>query len=166
MSAPYQAFRCADGYVTIGAANQRTFEKLAALLGHAEWVADPRFATDGARVRHRDALAALIDAVTITATRDEWLARLDAVGIPCGPILDYAEAFDTPQATARAMSTTVDHPALGRVRGIGTPLKLSRTPLDPGRRAPRLGEHTDVVLADLGYDAAAVVDLRATGAVR
>lgn len=166
MSAPYQAFRCADGYVTIGAANQRTFEKLAALLDHAEWVADPRFATDGARVRHRDALAALIDAVTVTATRDEWLARLDAAGIPCGPILDYAEAFDTPQATARAMSTTVDHPALGRVRGIGTPLKLSRTPLDPGRRAPRLGEHTDAVLAALGYDAAAVAQLRAAGAVR
>ena len=166
MSAPYQAFRCADGYVTIGAANQRTFEKLAALLDHPEWVTDPRFATDGARVRHRDVLAALIDAVTVSATRDEWLARLDAAGIPCGPILDYAEAFDTPQATARAMSTTVDHPALGRVRGIGTPLKLSRTPLDPGRRAPRLGEHTDAVLAALGYDAAAVADLRAAGAVR
>jgi crotonobetainyl-CoA:carnitine CoA-transferase CaiB-like acyl-CoA transferase len=166
MSAPYQAFRCADGYVTVGAANQRTFEKLAALLGHAEWVADPRFASDDARVRHRDVLAGLIDAVTATASRAVWLDRFDAAGIPSGPILDYAEAFDSPQAVAREMSVAVEHPALGRVQSIGTPLKLSRTPLDPRRRAPRLGEHTDEVLHDLGYDATAVARLRAAGAVR
>ena len=166
MSAPYQAFRCADGYITVGAANQRTFEKLAALLGHGEWIADPRFATDAARVRHREVLAGLIDAVTSAAPRTEWLERLDAAGIPCGPILDYAEAFDSPQAVAREMSVTVDHPALGRVQSIGTPLKLSRTPLDPRRRAPQLGEHTGVVLRELGYDDAAIVRLRAAGAVR
>jgi formyl-CoA transferase len=160
MSAPYQAFRCADGYITVGAANQRTFEKLATLVGHPEWLGDPRFASDGARVRHREALAALIDQVTVTATRAEWLMRLDTAGIPGGPILDYAEAFDTEQAVAREMAVTVDHPTLGRVRSLGTPLKLSRTPLDARRRAPRLGEHTDPVLAELGYDAATIAALR------
>ena len=166
MSAPYQAFRCADGFITVGAANQRTFEKLASLLGHAEWVTDARFASDDARVRHRDELAGFIDAVMAAEPRGVWLERLDAAGIPCGPILDYAEAFDSPQAQAREMTVPVDHPSLGRVRSIGTPLKLSRTPLDPRRRAPRLGEHTDEVLGDLGYDTAEVARLRAAGAVR
>jgi formyl-CoA transferase len=165
MSAPYQAFRCVDGYLTVGAANQRTFEKLAGVLGHAEWTIDPRFASDDARVRHREALAAAIDAVTATGTRAEWLERFDAAGIPCGPILDYAEAFDTPQARARDMSVTVDHPVLGRVRTIGTPLKLSRTPLDARRRAPRLGEHTDEVLRTLGYSDDEVAALRTAGAL-
>jgi formyl-CoA transferase len=163
MSAPYQAFRCADGYVTIGAANQRTFEKLAALLGHPEWVADARFASDGARVAHRDTLAAAIEAVTSTRPRAAWLDAFDAAGIPCGPILDYAEAFDTPQAEARQMRVEIDHPALGRVPTIGTPLKLSRTPLDPRRPAPQLGEHTDEVLRGLGCGDAEIAALRASG---
>lgn len=156
MSAPYQAVRCADGYVTVGAANQKTFEKLADALGHPEWTRDQRFATDTTRVAHREALAALIEAVTVTATRDVWLGRLDAAGVPCGPILDYAEAFDEPQARARQMALEVDHPVLGRMRTIGTPIKMSETPLDPTRRAPLLGEHTAAVLGALGYDEAAI----------
>jgi formyl-CoA transferase len=159
MSAPYQAVRCADGYVTLGAANQRSFEKLAHVLGHAEWVADPRFASDGARVAHRDALASAIEQVTATAPRAAWLARFDEAGIPCGPILDYAEAFDAPQARAREMSVEVDHPVLGRLRTIGTPLKLSETPLDPARRAPLLGEHTREVLASAGFSADEIAEL-------
>lgn len=151
MSAPYQAVRCGDGYITLGAANQRTFEKLAGVLGHPEWVTDARFATDAARVAHRDLLVTAIEAVTADGTRDEWLARLDAAGIPSGPILDYAEAFDAPQARARAMSIEVDHPVLGRVTTIGTPIKMSETPLDPTRRAPLLGEHSVAVLGALGY---------------
>ena len=78
---------------------------------------DPRFATDDARVRHREALAGLIDAVTATATRAEWLERLDAAGMPCGPILDYAEAFDAAAgAGPRDGGRRSDHPVLGRVR--------------------------------------------------
>jgi crotonobetainyl-CoA:carnitine CoA-transferase CaiB-like acyl-CoA transferase len=159
MSAPYQAVRCADGYITLGAANQRTFEKLATTLGHPEWTTDPRFATDSARVAQRDELARRIEDVTTTATRADWLARFDQAGIPCGPILDYAEAFETPQAQARGMSHEVEHPALGRLRTIGTPLKLSATPLDPTRRAPLLGEHTAEVLGALGYAPEAIARL-------
>lgn len=156
MSAPYQAVRCADGYITLGAANQRTFEKVADVLGHRAWITDPRFATDTTRVEHRELLAAAIEAVTVTGTRDAWLARLEAAGVPCGPILDYAEAFDQPQAKAREMAVEVDHPVLGRVRTIGTPIKMSETPLDPTRRAPLLGEHTAAVLEALGYGEAAI----------
>ena len=163
---PYQAFRCADGYVTVGAANQRTFEKLAGALGHPEWTADPRFATDDARVATpRGCWPRRSRRSPPLAHAPSGWRGFDAAGIPCGPILDYAEAFDTPQAQARDMSVIVDHPALGRVRTIGTPLKLSRTPLDAQRRAPGLGEHADEVLQRLGYTAAEVAALRASGAL-
>jgi crotonobetainyl-CoA:carnitine CoA-transferase CaiB-like acyl-CoA transferase len=160
LSAPYQAVRCADGYVTIGAANQRTFETLVTVLGHPEWIADPRFASNTTRVANREALIALIEAVTTTATRAEWLARFDAAGFPAGPILNVAEALETPQAQARGMRQEVEHPTLGRLRTVGTPIKMSATPLDPSRRAPLLGEHGDDILGALGYDAAAIARLR------
>jgi len=160
LSAPYQAVRCADGYVTVGAANQRTFEKLAGALGHAEWTSDPRFTTDTARVEHRNVLTAAIEAVTATDTCAAWLARFDALGIPAGPILNYADALDTPQVRAREMTLQVDHPVLGRLQTIGTPIKMSATPLDPSRRAPLLGEHTDDVLGALGYSADEIAYLR------
>ncbi|MGQ0732745.1 MAG: CaiB/BaiF CoA transferase family protein [Acidobacteriota bacterium] len=166
MSAPYQAFRCADGYVTIGAANDRTFARLADVLGHAEWAADPRFASDARRVEHREALASLIEQETARTPRAEWLSRLEAAGIPCGPINDYVEVFADPQVVAREMIVEVDHPALGRLRTLGTPLKLSETPLNPGRRAPLLGEHTDEVLREAGFTPAEIAHLRDIGAVR
>lgn len=164
LTAPYQAFQCADGYVTIGAANDRNFTKLTTVLGHAEWATDARFATNHLRVQHRDELAALIEAITVTAPRAAWLERLDAAGIPCGPILNYEEALATPQAAAREMAQEVDHPILGRVRTIGTPIKMSATPLDPARRAPMLGEHTDSVLASAGYSDDEIEQLRYAGA--
>ncbi len=166
MSAPYQAFRCADGYITIGAANQRTFTKLADLLGHTEWRFDPRFASDHARVAHRRELAEAIESITADEPRATWLQRLEAAGVPCGPILNYAEAFATPQAEAREMSVEVDHPVLGRQRTLGSPIKMSATPLNPKRRAPMLGEHTDEVLLSVGYAENEIEQLRINGAVR
>lgn len=165
LSAPYQAFQCADGHITIGAANDRNFVKLTTVLGHPEWATDVRFTTNTMRVRHREALAALIDAVTATAPRAAWLERLDAAGVPCGPILNYEEALATPQAIAREMTTEVDHPILGRLRTMGTPIKMSETPLDPHHRAPMLGEHTDEVLASAGYSSDEIEQLRYAGAV-
>jgi formyl-CoA transferase len=151
MSAPYQAFRCDDGYVTIGAANDRTFAKLAGLLDHPEWIADPRFATDAGRVAHRVELAAMIEDVTATESCARWLSRLDAAGIPCGPIRNYAEVFADPQVAAREMAVEVEHPTLGAIRSLGSPIKMSATPLDPRRRAPLLGEHTEQVLRTFGF---------------
>ena len=164
LTAPYQAFQCADGHITIGAANDRNFTKLATVLGHPEWAADARFTTNTLRVRHREELAALIDGITATAPRATWLERLDAAGVPCGPILNYEEALTTPQAIAREMMTEVDHPILGRLRTMGTPIKMSETPLDPHRRAPMLGEHTDAVLAQAGYSGDEIERLRYAGA--
>jgi crotonobetainyl-CoA:carnitine CoA-transferase CaiB-like acyl-CoA transferase len=159
MSAPYQAFRCADGYITIGAANDRTFAKLASLLGHDEWIADARFATDSSRVAHRAELARAIDAITSTRTCEHWLALLEGAGVPCGPIRGYDEVFTDPQVAAREMAVEVTHPTLGALTSLGTPLKMSETPLDPRRRAPLLGEHTEEVLREFGFTAEQILQL-------
>jgi formyl-CoA transferase len=166
MTAPYQAFRCSDGFITIGAANDRNFTKLARVLGHPEWTTDARFTADHLRVQHRDALAALIDAATVTEPRAFWLEQLDQAGVPCGPILDYEDALTTPQALAREMTVDVDHPTLGPLRTLGTPIKMSATPLDPRRRAPLLGEHTDDVLRAAGYSDDEIAHFRTSGAAR
>lgn len=150
MVAPYQAIRCADGFITLAAANPRLFERLAALLGHPEWTSDPRWKDDTSRVRNRDALASQIEAITTTQNRRHWLDLFEANGIPCGPINDYAEALSDPQVAARQMLVSVDHPSLGRIRVLGSPIKMSGAALRVDRRAPLLGEHTDEVLRELG----------------
>jgi crotonobetainyl-CoA:carnitine CoA-transferase CaiB-like acyl-CoA transferase len=165
MSAPYQAFRCLDGYITIGGANERAFRKVCAVFEHPEWTDDARFATDAARVQHRAELAALIEAITMAQPRRVWLERLDAAGVPCGPIQDYAEVFADPQVQARELAVDVDHPTFGVLRALGTPLKLSETPLEVRRRAPLLGEHTDEVLGGAGYGEEEIAELRRGGAV-
>lgn len=162
MTAPYQAFRCADGYITVGAANDRSFARLATLVGHPEWISDPRFAANTGRVAHRATLAAGIEAVTVTASSAEWLRRLDEAGVPCGPIHDYGAVFSDAQVVAREMAVEVDHPSLGRLTTIGTPLKLSQTPLDPRRRAPQLGEHTRQVLQGAGFSDEEIASLETT----
>ncbi len=166
MTAPYQAFCCTDGYVTIGAANDRNFAKLARLLGRPEWITDARFAADHLRVQHRDELAAFIDAETAKASCAFWIEALDKAGVPCGPILDYEDALTTPQAIAREMTVDVEHPTLGPLRTLGTPIKMSSTPLNPRKRAPLLGEHTDDVLISAGYSEDEIEQLRSAGVAR
>ena len=165
MNAPYQALRCADGHVTIGAANDRTFRRLCEALGHPEWADDPEYRDDTHRIRNREALAARIEAVLETRPRSHWLESLDARGVPCGPINDYAEVMADPHVRARELVVETDHPTLGRIPTLGTPIKLSETPLTPGRPAPRLGQHTDEVLGDAGFGAEEIAELRRAGAV-
>ncbi len=165
MNAPYQAIRCADGYVTIGAANDRTFRRLCEALGHSDWAVDPEYRDDTHRIRNREALAARIEAVMETRPRAHWLELLESHGVPCGPINDYAEVMADPHVRARDLVVEVDHPTLGRIRTLGTPIKLSETPLVPGRPAPRLGQHTDDILGDAGFGADEIAALRRTGAV-
>jgi formyl-CoA transferase len=166
MNAPYQAFRCADGYITIGAANERLFRRLCEILERPEWASLPGFTDNASRVRNREALAARIESITETHSREHWLRLLDDADIPCGPINDYAEAFADPQILSREMVIDTNHPTLGRQRTLGSPIKLSATPANPGRRAPLLGEHTDEILREAGFNEDQIDALRRTGAVR
>ncbi len=165
MNAPYQAIRCADGHLTIGAANDRTFRRLCEALDHPEWADDPEYRDDTHRIRNREALAARIEAVMEARPRSHWLERLEGRGVPCGPINDYAEVMADPHVRARELVVETDHPTLGRIPTLGTPIKLSETPLAPGRPAPRLGEHTDEILGDAGFGADEIAALRRAGAV-
>jgi formyl-CoA transferase len=160
MSAPYQAFRCADGFITIGGANDRSFRRICAVLEHPEWAEAPEFKTDGMRIRNRADLAARIEAITITRPRAHWLELFDANSIPCGPINDYAQVFQDPQVLAREMVVDVEHPTLGSIKALGSPIKMSATPPDVRRRAPLLGEHTEEVLSEMGFEAGEIETLR------
>jgi len=166
MSAPYQAIRCADGFITLGAANDRLFSRLCKLLGHPEWVDDPEFSDDSARVRNREMLARRIEKETTSRPRSHWLALFEEHDIPCGPINDYRDVMSDAHVRAREMIVETDHPTLGRLSTLGTPLKLSETPLTPGRPAPLLGQHTDEVLRDAGYGPMEVRALRDAGVVK
>jgi crotonobetainyl-CoA:carnitine CoA-transferase CaiB-like acyl-CoA transferase len=151
--APYQAIRCSDGYITVGAGTDRLFADFAQALGHEEWATSPDFDSATSRVKNRVALIDAIERETMAQTRAHWLARFEGCGIPCGPINSYAEAFAAPQVQARAMVVTTDHPALGSTSTAGSPIKMSETPPDVRRRAPQLGEHTVEVLREAGLSA-------------
>jgi formyl-CoA transferase len=165
MFAPYQAIRCADGYITLGTANDRLFRRFCDLLHHPEWTQLPEFADNSTRLRNQAALAARIEEVTSLEPRRHWVDLLEANDIPCGPINNYEQVFADPHVRAREMVVDVEHPSLGHMRSLGSPLKLSATPTNPQRRAPMLGEHTDAVLAEYGFTAAEIASLRQAGAI-
>jgi formyl-CoA transferase len=165
MTAPYQAIRCADGYVTIGANNDRLFRRLCAVLDHADWADRTEFADNTNRVKHLRDLATLIEGVTGTRPRSHWLGLFEANDIPCGPINDYGQVFADPQVIARDMVVQTEHPVLGRLRTLGSAIKLSETPANPLRRAPLLGEHTNQVLSESGFTVEEMDILRRAGAI-
>jgi crotonobetainyl-CoA:carnitine CoA-transferase CaiB-like acyl-CoA transferase len=148
-SAPYQILPTEDGYIAVGAGSQKFWEATARVLGVPELVADPRFRTPADRVANNKALVALLDAPLRSQTTDHWFRLLDAEGVPCGPVLKHDQVFTDPQVLARDMVVEVEHPAAGRARTLGTPVKLSATPGGVRRPAPRLGEHTEEVRAEL-----------------
>lgn len=149
-SAPYQDFRARDGWLVIGAANQQLWTRLCDALNVEHLASDPRFATNRDRVANQRALADELQAVFETDTVARWLEKLEAAGIPAGPVLSYKEAYAHPQVRAREMVTEESD----GMRTLGIPMKLSETPGALRRPAPRLGEHTDEVLAEVRAAAA------------
>ena len=162
---PYEVFPTADGYLAVGVGNDGQFRRLAELLGYPQWAADPRFRGNPDRVAHRAELAPLVAAALRRQPTEAWLAALADAGIPAGKVASVAEALGGPTVAAREMVVPVPHPTAGTVRLVGSPLKFSATPVTIRRHPPLLGEHTDAVLADLGYSADSIEALRRAGAI-
>jgi crotonobetainyl-CoA:carnitine CoA-transferase CaiB-like acyl-CoA transferase len=151
LNAPYEAFKTSDGWITLGAANQANWLKLLDLITAPELGEDPRFTNNHGRITHRIELAKALAPIIRTRTSADWLSRLEAVGVPAGPVLDVAEMHRDPQTLAREMVTKAPHTKLGQVKTLGAPVKFSATPGGVTRGAPVLGEHTREVLAEYGY---------------
>jgi len=165
MSAPYQAIRCADRYINVGAANQRTWERLARAIGRQDLLERREYATDAQRAERRRELAADIERTMSAKPAAHWLVVLERAEVPCGPILNYAEVFADPHVLHRQMVQEAEHPVGGQIRQLGPAVKLSETPARLRRPAPTLGQHTAEVLRELGYDARTINDLAARGVV-
>ncbi|MFF0461804.1 CaiB/BaiF CoA transferase family protein [Streptomyces mexicanus] len=163
---PYQALATADGHLMVAAGNDRLWRRFAEVIGEPQLADDPRFATNPDRVRHRDALVPLLEAALTRRSGAAWAEALDAAGVPCAPISTVDQALSSPQALAREMVCVLRHPTAGDLRTVGSPLKLSATPARIRTAPPLLGQHTDDVLAETGYSAREIEELRATGAVR
>jgi crotonobetainyl-CoA:carnitine CoA-transferase CaiB-like acyl-CoA transferase len=164
-NAPYQRFATQDGYLMIGAATQDLWERCARVLGHPEWIEDRRFRRNADRVEHRAALEKEIEAVLATGSTAHWVAALDRAGVPCGPVNDYAHLFADPQVRHLGMVVHVDDEELGRVPHVRLPVRLSDGAVAVRAVAPRLGQHTDELLARVGYGPEEIAALRRTRAV-
>lgn len=162
---PYQLFDTQDGQVVVAVGNDGQFAAFARLLGRPDLIEDERFARNSARVSNRDALLAQIVPLMRDRPTDYWLQGLRAAGIPSGAVRGVAEAQAAPETLARDMIATVPHPTAGEVKLVASPLKLSRTPVVAPVAPPLLGQHSDDVLAAMGYDAGAIAELRAKGVV-
>jgi crotonobetainyl-CoA:carnitine CoA-transferase CaiB-like acyl-CoA transferase len=162
---PYETLRTSDGEIAIAVGSERQWLRLCAALGVPELASDPRFDTNGDRVRNRDVLRPLVAEAVARRSTGEWLAALDAADVPVGPVRDLDAVFADPQVAAREMVVAVDHPTIGELRLPGIPYKLSATPGSIRRPPPLLGEHTDEILAELGFRADDIAKLRGSGAV-
>ena len=151
LNAPYEAFKTSDGWITLGAANQANWLKLLDLITAPELGEDPRFTNNHDRITHRIELAKALAPIIRSRTSADWLSRLEAAGVPAGPVLDVAEMHRDPQTLAREMVTKAPHTKLGPVKTLGAPVKFSATPGGVTRGAPLLGEHTREVLVEYGY---------------
>jgi crotonobetainyl-CoA:carnitine CoA-transferase CaiB-like acyl-CoA transferase len=166
LNAPYQAFQVADGWITVGAANQGNWLRLLEALGAAELGNDPRFANNADRMRNLPALQAALTPLFNVRTSAEWLQRLEEAGVPAGPVLDVGQMHADPQALAREMIVETSHPTAGQVESIGLPIKFSETPGSVRRAAPVLGQHTREVLREHGFSGAEADEMAAEGAIQ
>ena len=164
---PYRTFKCGDGqWVFIAGANDRFWQRLAPALGLPEMAADPRFATNIARVQNRRELEQALSEAIARFDREALLEALDKAGVPATPVNNVAQVMEDPQTAARQMIERVVHPRLGEIPVVGTPIKFSRMRAGARTAAPLHGQHTDEVLGACGYSAAEIASLRERKVVR
>jgi len=162
---PYQVFETSDGHLILAVGNDGQFAKFCEIAGHPEWAADPRFARNSDRVRHRELLVPLLAEALRQRPRQDWLTALEAAKVPCGAINNLAEAFTDPQAQSRGATVPLPHPLSDRLQLVASPIKLSATPVQYRHAPPLLGQHTDELLREAGLDGDRIAALRRLGAI-
>ncbi len=166
LAAPYEAFETADGWLTLGASNEDTWQRLPPVLGRPDLLDDPRFTLNKDRMVHRAELAAELSEAFKAQTTEAWLEQLASAGVPAGPVLSVGEMLDHEQTLARDMLVETEHSTIGSVPTLGFPVKFSDTPATVRSGPPTIGEHTRAVLEELGYGAEEIETLYAAATVR
>jgi len=165
-SAPYQAFKTKDGYVTLGASNEKLWKNFCTLVcGKPEWMTDPRFATPQARLNNADALEREIETVFATQSTAHLVEKLDTAAVPGGPVYRYDQILADPHIRAREMVEEIDHPKIGRMKMMGRPIKSTGDLTAIRKPAPWLGQHSAEVLLELGYPDDEIEDLFAQSVI-
>jgi crotonobetainyl-CoA:carnitine CoA-transferase CaiB-like acyl-CoA transferase len=158
---PYQTFQASDGWIIVAVGNDGQFRKFVEVGSRPELAEDERFATNPARVRNRDTLVPILAEMVRVRGKHEWIASLEAAGVPCGPINDLGEVFENEQVVARGLQLDLPHPSGGTVKVVRNPIHMSATPPQTLSHPPQLGEHTtDVLRGVLGYDDERITALR------
>ncbi len=165
LNAPYQSFRTRDGWINIGAANQRNWMRLLEIIDAPELGSDPRFETNLARMQHLQELVPILESHFMQHDTQDWLDRMEAAGLPAGPVMTISEMHNDPQALARDMIVETDHPRAGAVKAIGLPIKFSDTPGAVTTPAPTLGQHGAEILTEHGYSQDQIRSLEEKGAL-
>jgi len=161
--APYETFRTSDGHVNLACGNEGLYQRLCTCLERPELVSDERFSTNARRLKHRPALIEAIEAELTKWTTKEAIARLEAAGVPCGPIYRLGDVFTDPHVLETGLVREMEHPSAGMIRFPGPPYRFSQSPTELREPPPRLGEHSESVLARLGYSADDIRQLRDAG---
>ncbi len=163
---PYETFAASDGDFVLAVGNDELWKRFCRVADLEEVAADPRFVTNRARAQHYQELRRLLVKTLLTRSKADWIAALNAEGVPCGAVRDVAETLSDPQIVARNMIEAVEHATLGEVQTLGIPIKLSSTPGAVRTAPPTLGQHTDQILQnEIGLSDAEIATLRAAGAV-
>jgi crotonobetainyl-CoA:carnitine CoA-transferase CaiB-like acyl-CoA transferase len=163
---PYQVFATADGWMVVACLIEKFWTNLCQITGRADLAADPRYATNADRVANRDVLVPELEAMFAARPTRYWVDLLDAGDVPSSPVNRLEEVFADPQVVNNRMQLVLDHPRHGEIVTVNNPIHLGRTPARPWGYPPAIGEHTDEVLEELGYDHAAIAALHERGAVR
>ena len=166
-SAPYQAFRSKDGYVTVGASGEKLWRAFVTqVVDQPQWLEDPRFATNPLRVRNVEALQEAIEAVLVKQPTAHWVEKLDAAGVPGGPVYTYDQTLADPQVQHRRMVYDIEHPVIGPMKTLGLPLKSAGELTSIRKPAPLLGQHTREVLGTIGFSQGETDGLLSSGVVK